>query len=117
MWTELSFSFLVALATVSLGAAALLVGRLRRESRVARARVLQDDGRTAVLVDDPAGQPSELQRGVRRLGEMISRQEVSNQLRKSLASAGIYAPSAPATYLGYKVVFFVLGFAVIWRCQ
>jgi len=113
MWTQLIVSFLAAVAVISMGAAALLAIRLRRESRLARARVLQHDLRGGTVEQEPGAAPSELDRGVRRLGEMLSRQDVSSQLRKSLASAGIYASSAPATYLGYKLVFFVLGFAAL----
>ena len=109
MLLQLSVSFLVAVATISLGACLLLAVRLRREARVARVRVLQDNGFEGVEAGGEA--TTRLDSGVQRLGELISKQQVSGQLRKSLASAGIYAATAPATYLGYKVVFFLLAFA------
>jgi tight adherence protein C len=108
---QLTVSFLVAVATISLGAGALLTARLKREARLARVRVLQPPGFDGVDEVAQGGSPSQLQTRVRRLGESLSRQQVSGQLRKSLASAGIYSPTAPALYLGYKVVFFLLSFA------
>lgn len=111
MLVQLTFSFLVAVATISLGAGALLAARIKREARVARVRVLQPPGFEGVDEVARGDSPSRVESGVRRLGEALSRQEVSGQLRKSLASAGIYAPTAPATYLGYKFVFFLLSFA------
>jgi tight adherence protein C len=110
MWTQLTVSFLVAVATISLGATLLLVLRMRREARVTRRRVLGEELGGSQTQAASKG-PSELQRGVSRLGEMVSQREISDQLRRGLASAGIYAPGAAATYLGYKLVFFVLGFA------
>src|SRR5688572_8725873 len=111
MGMQLIISFLVAVATISLGATLLLVLRMRRETRITRSRALQDELHGGGATRAERERPSELQRSVRRLGEMVSQREISDQLRKGLASAGIYAPSAPATYLGYKLVFFVLGFA------
>lgn len=110
MWTQLAISFLAALAAISLGAACLLLGRGRREVRFARARALNESG-GAVAEDGPTTEiPLDLQQGFRRLGEALVQREISDQLRKSLASAGIYAQGAAATYLGYKFVLFALGF-------
>ena len=111
MANQLIISFLVAVATISLGATILLVLRMRREAKLTRARALHEDLHGAGEAKVATQRPSELQRSVSRLGEMVSQREISDQLRKSLASAGIYAPSAAATYLGYKLVFFLLGFA------
>jgi tight adherence protein C len=113
MWTQLSISFLAAISTVCIGAALMLLIRVRRESRVARTRVLQEDRGFAPSDQVDRSRPSELQESMRRLGEALSRQGVSNELRKSLASAGIYSPSGPAVYLGYKALMFALGFAVL----
>jgi tight adherence protein C len=111
MATQLIISFLVAVATVSLGATVLLVTRMRREMRVTRTRAFQDELHGGAAPRAESARPSELARSVRRLGEMVSQREISDQLRKNLASAGIYAPSAAATYMGYKLVFFALAFA------
>jgi len=111
MWIQLIVALLAAVATMSLGAALLLASRLRREARLARARVLTgDDDRSGDLHIAQERAP-ELHEGLRRLGELVANQEASGQLRRNLASAGIYSPTAPATYLGYKVALFVLGFA------
>jgi len=110
MWTQLFVSFLAAVSAVSVGAALMLLGRLRRESRVARARVLQEDRGFVPDQHSAPARRAEMQESLRRLGEALSRKGVSNELRKSLASAGFYSPSGPSVYLGYKAFLFVLGF-------
>lgn len=115
MLLQIAIAFLISVAVISLGACVLLVTRTRREAHLARVRVLQGPEHEAAEVATAASEPAPgagtpLAASMRRLGELLSKREVSGQLRRSLASAGIYSPEAPSVYLGYKALFFALAF-------
>jgi tight adherence protein C len=110
--TTLLISFLVGLAVICLGGGALLVLQQRRQARLVRARALSPDGANADLDAEAAGETPALAGTVQRVGHAVSRSGTSRNLAEQLARAGYHGASAPAIYLGSKILLFLAGLMI-----
>src|SRR5262249_17218544 len=99
-------AILTFLAVFALGAA-FLVARSTRRKRL--------EARLKHLLDGPYGEDPEGKRDtigmLARVAKALSPGKPSERLKAQLARAGFYRPSAPAVYLGAKMVFLIVGIA------
>src|SRR5258705_12250961 len=109
----LIIALLAGMAVASIGGAAVLVIRNRRDARVARQRALGQAEIIAILgTADAQPQQSEkvaLLESVQRLGKRVSGGQASITLREQLAAAGWHQPPAPPLYPAPKARMFTLG--------
>lgn len=101
----LLIGLLTGIAVVCVGGAFGLVLRARREGQAARARLLDD----LTAPEDDTESRVRLLSAIHRIGELVSKGEFSRNLVQSLARAGYHSRSAPAVYLGSKVVLLAIG--------
>lgn len=99
---------ILAFAAVILLGGAVVAARLARREPL-KARLVDLEG-SAAPAGPPAGRTRSLE-AISRLGESISRGKTSRTLKEQLAQAGYHDPSAPAVYLGAKMLLFVAGLA------
>ena len=100
-------AFLTLLAVTGIGGAALVVWQVRDERESARLRALHRQSRKRRSHLD---QPLLLQAAA-RLGEAATSGSFSRELRTKLSCAGFHAGSAPAVFLGAKLLLLLLSLA------
>jgi tight adherence protein C len=101
---------LVALTIVLLGAAFLLVARSRREAAIARRRA------GSQLDADGFGDQSRVTESLQSVGKAVSSGSFSRSLEIKMMRAGFQSASAPAVFLGSKVLLLTLGISLFGLC-
>ncbi len=105
MATDFLIPFLTFIAILALGGAVLTAASARRQLVQQRLSRLSEQGTAAA----PLNESSFLVRLLSRIGRMVSSKEPSISLREQLARAGYHHDSAPAVYLGSKMLLLLAG--------
>jgi tight adherence protein C len=98
---------ILAFAAVFLLGGAIIAARLARRDPL-KARLGQPDSTGSA--DSQTGRTRSID-AISRIGESVSRGKASKTLREQLAQAGYHDPSAPAIYIGAKMLLFVVALA------
>lgn len=103
---ELLIALLVGLTVASVGGAVLLIQAARRAPLLARLDAIET---TATIIDAPVKKGVWLSTLFKRLGTFFLARKNSEGLREQLAQAGFSDKSAPAIFLGSKILLLLVG--------
>ncbi len=102
---DILIPFLSFIAVLALGGAVLTAAAARRHVVQQRLSRLSEQATAAA----PLSESSFFLRFLSRIGKMVSSKEPSISLREQLARAGYHHDSAPAIYLGSKMLLLLVG--------
>jgi len=108
---EIGVAVLTGISVSALGGAGLVAVKARNEARRARERALPGAEGQDVIADRGAHAPRFVG-AVQKVGEAVGAKRASGGLAQQLARAGYFRPSAPAVYLGTKMLLFAVGLVV-----
>src|SRR4051812_4316448 len=102
--TEFMIAALVGMTVMSLGGAVLLILAARQQARLA-ARIATG----SVVAQGPNANKQMLVGILDKLGTMVAKGRTSLSLKEELARVGFHHASAPAAYIGIKMLLMVVG--------